>query len=165
MSVKHFKGIIILLTISVVLSLTYNYFSPSSIALIGNWDRTKGVVSANSKTSVVKRGREINNSIDMKKIVEDNSALIIDARLEEIFIKGHIPGARSIPLSQFDELIGNFYEAVSMEQKIIIYCSGRECTDSHTLAQKLSEAGYENIKVFAGGFIEWEQEGYQIEKN
>ncbi len=162
---KHFQGIIILLTIAVVLSVTYNYFSLSGISLIGNWDRTKGVVSANTKTSVVKREREINNLSDMKIIVEDNSALIIDARLEEIFIKGHIPGAKSIPLFRFDELVGQFYQAVSMEQKIVVYCSSRECTDSHTLAQKLSEAGYKDVKVYAGGFIEWEQEGYQIEKN
>ncbi len=162
---KHFQGILILLTISVILSFTYNNFSVSGISLIGNWDRTKGVVSANTKTSIVKREREINNLSDMKIIVEDKSALIIDTRLEEIFIKGHIPGAKSIPLSGFDELIGQFYQAVSMEQKIVVYCSSRECTDSHTFAQKLFEVGYEDVKVFAGGFIEWEKGGYQVEKN
>ncbi|MCP3900243.1 MAG: rhodanese-like domain-containing protein [Desulfobacteraceae bacterium] len=162
---KHSKGIIILLIVSVVLSFTYNYFSPSGISLVGDWDRTKGVVSANAKTSVIKRDREINNSIDMKKIVEDSYSLIVDARLEESYIKGHIPGARSIPLSQFGEFIGSFYETVPLERKIVVYCSSRECTDSHALAQKLSEVGYENIQVFSGGFVEWEQGGYQIEKN
>ena len=89
----------------------------------------------------------------------------VDVRLKEIFKKGHIPGAKSVPLSEFDELIGNFYEIVPMERNIVIYCSGRECTDSHAFATKLSEVGYENVKVFTGGFIEWEQEGYIVEKN
>lgn len=161
----HLKSIIIFLTISLILSFSYNYFSPSGIAVIGNWDRTQGVVSANTKTSVVKRDREINKLTDMKKIVEDNSTLVIDVRLEEIFRKGHIPGARSIPLFEFDEFIGDFYETILMEENIVVYCSGRECTDSHTFATKLSEIGYENVRVFAGGFIEWEQEGYLVEKN
>ncbi len=161
----HFKGIIILLTISFVLSFSYNYFSLSGIALIGNWDITQGVVSANSKMSVVKRDREINNLTTMKRIVEDNSALIIDVRLGETFRKGHISGAKSMPLVEFDELIGNFYETISMEQNIVVYCSGRECTDSHAFVTKLSEVGYENVKVFAGGFTDWAKEGYPVEKN
>jgi rhodanese-related sulfurtransferase len=163
--VKHLKGIIILLTISFVLAFSYNYFSPSGIALIGHWDKTQGVVSANEKKSVVKRDREINNLTEMQAIVEKNSALIVDVRLKEIFKKGHIPGAKSVSLSEFDELIGNFYEIVPMERNIVVYCSGRECTDSHAFATKLSEVGYENVKVFTGGFIEWEQEGYIVEKN
>jgi rhodanese-related sulfurtransferase len=163
--VKYFNGIIILFTFSLLLSFSYNYFSVYGIALIGNWDRTKGVVSANKKMSLVKRDREINNLRQMKKIVDNNSALIIDVRLKEIFEKGHIPGAESIPLSKFDELIGKFYEGVPMEQNILVYCSGRECTDSHFFAAKLSEMGYEYVKVFAGGFIEWKQGGYPVEKN
>ena len=162
---KYFNGIIILLTFSLLLSFSYNYFSVSGIALIGNWDRTEGVVSANKKMSLVKRDREINNLTQMKKIVDNNSALIIDVRLNEIFRKGHIPGAKSIPLSKFDELIGEFYEGISMERNILVYCSGRECTDSHFFATKLSEMGYENVRVYAGGFIEWELGGYQVEKN
>lgn len=161
----NLKGIIILLTISYVLAFSYNYFSLSGIAVIGNWDKTQGVVSANKKMPVVKRDREINDLTIMKKIFDDKSALIIDVRSKEIFKIGHIPGAKSIPLSQFDELIGSFYENISMEEKLVIYCSGRECADSHAFATKLTEMGYENVKVFAGGFTEWEQEGFAVEKS
>ena len=61
--------------------------------------------------------------------------------------------------------IGNFYEAYGMEQKIIVYCSSRECKDSHTFADKLSEMGYKSVKVFSGGFSEWEQGDCLVEKN
>lgn len=162
---KHFNGIIILLLISLALSFSYNYLSPSGIALVGNWDRTQGVVSANERNSVIERDREINTLEKMKEVVEKNKALIIDVRLEETFRVGHIPSAISIPISTFDELIGNFYESVTMEQKIIVYCSSRECTDSHGIAQKLSDFGYKDVMVFAGGFNEWEQGGCQVEKN
>ncbi|MCD4743477.1 MAG: rhodanese-like domain-containing protein [Desulfobacteraceae bacterium] len=162
---KHFKGIIILFIISLTLSFFYNSLSPSGIALIGNWDRTKGVVSANKKNSSVEREREINSLDKMKEVVEKNKALIIDVRLEETFRKGHIPSAISIPISIFDELVGNFYESVAMEQEIIVYCSSRECTDSHSFAQKLSEFGYKDVMVFAGGFNDWEQGGGLVEKN
>ena len=162
---KHFKGIILLFFISLTLSFSYNYISPSGIALIGNWDKTQGVVSANAKNSVVKRDREINSLIRMKEIVEENKALIIDVRLAETFKEGHIIHARSVPVSEFDDLIGNLYETVAMEQKIVVYCSGRECTDSHVFATKLSELGYMNALVFTGGFDEWAQGGGEVEKN
>jgi rhodanese-related sulfurtransferase len=163
--VKYFKGIFLLLLISLVLSFSYNYLSPSGIALIGNWDKTKGVISANEKGSVVVRDREVNSVNKMKNIVDDNTFLVIDVRPSGIFQKGHIPRAKSIPISEFEELIGNFYESVTMEQKIIVYCSGRECTDSHIFANMLTEFGYENVQVFAGGFGDWEQSGFKIEKN
>ena len=162
---KYFKGIITLLFISLTLSLSYNYLSPSGIALIGNWDRTKGVVSANAKTSVVKRDREINSLPRMKEIVKENKALIIDVRSAETFKDGHIVNARSIPVSEFDELIGNFYETITMDRKIVAYCSSRECTDSHVFATKLSEFGYMNVLVFTGGFNEWAQGGGEVEND
>lgn len=101
----------------------------------------------------------------MKEIVEENKTLIIDVRLADEFKKGHILHAKSVPLSELDELIGNFYETIAMEQEIIAYCSSRECTDSHSFAEKISEMGYENVKVFAGGFIDWEQGGGRVEKD
>ncbi len=161
----HIKGILLIFFVSSLLSFSYNYISPSGIALFGSWDRTQGVVSANGKQTVIKRDIEINTLEEMKEIIKNNSAMIIDVRLPEVFKAGHIPGAKSFSLSLFDELIGNFYEAYGMGQKIIVYCSSRECKDSHTFADKLSKMGYKSIKVFSGGFSEWEQGDCPVEKN
>ncbi len=132
---------------------------------MGSWDRTKGVVSANIKQSVVKREREINSLEKMQDIVKKNSALIVDVRSKDIFLKGHIPNARSIPLSKFDDLIGDFYKTWQLDQKMVVYCSSPECTDSHTFATKLFKMGYENVLVFPGGFNGWKKEGLKIEKD
>jgi len=123
------------------------------------------VVSANTKTSSINRDIEINSAADMARAVKDDSPLILDVRSNDLFLKGHIPGARSVPLSGFDRFIGTFFTNTPMDQKIIVYCSGRECTDSHTFASKLSEMGYANVKVYAGGFMEWKDKGYKVAKD
>ena len=51
-SSKTAKEIIILLGISVVAAFTVNFFSPSGIAPVGQWDDSKGVITAKAKNDV-----------------------------------------------------------------------------------------------------------------
>ena len=43
---KTAKEIIILLVVSIALAMLVNFLSPSSIALVGQWDTTQGVITA-----------------------------------------------------------------------------------------------------------------------
>ncbi len=156
-------GFSILLFITVLTAFTVNTFSPKGIALVGNWDISKGVISANSKNSAVDPEREIEDMDLLKKIYETKEVLFIDARSENDFSEGHIKGAISFPAYNFENKITEFMTSYDTSVKIITYCSGRECEDSHILAQNLSDMGYTNIKVFIDGFPAWEKRGYPIE--
>jgi hypothetical protein len=46
---KTVKEISILVGASIIAAFAVNYFSPAGIALVGQWDTAKGVITANEK--------------------------------------------------------------------------------------------------------------------
>jgi rhodanese-related sulfurtransferase len=160
---KVIKEAFIISLISIVCGLLVNHFSPAGIALTGSWNTKKGVISANEKNDVVVHEREIQNVDIVKKIFDQGNTLFLDARTSEQYGEGHIHGSISLPVKQFDEWIGTLFEKYPPSTPIITYCSGRECRDSHELAQLLQDAGYENVKVFSDGYPAWEKKEYPIE--
>lgn len=160
---KTLKEVCILILISSFIALTVNSISPNGIALFGQWDTSKGVISANEKNNMVDYQIEIDNITDAKKIYDSKKAIFVDARAYEEFQEGHIKGAASLPINSFDEIIERFLGKYPLSAYLITYCSGRECEDSHNLAQLLSEAGYGNISVFIDGYPLWVEHGYPVE--
>ncbi len=161
---KNMAGeVVILLSISVIVAFTTNYFSPKGIALFGEWDTSKGVVTAKSKEDVVVRDLEIPDILMAKKMYDTGKHLFIDARDPMSYEDGHVKGAISLPIGQFYEIIDDFISQYPLTTPLITYCSGRECDDSHKLAHQFMEEGYAHVNVFIDGYSAWETEGYPIE--
>jgi rhodanese-related sulfurtransferase len=91
----------------------------------------------------------------MKKQYDGNADMVVvDSRPKRTkYDKGHLPGAISIPESQFakmtDQLPGN------KEQLLVFYCGGFKCPLSHKSAKKAIALGYTNVKVFSAGYPAW----------
>ena len=98
----------------------------------------------------------------LKQMTESLPTVIIDTRSPEAFAAGHIPGAVSLPLGDFDAMVEAFAAKIPPQQPIITYCSGRLCQDSHTVAQLLMERGFENVLVYIDGFPGWIENGYPV---
>ena len=49
------------------------------------------------------------------------------------------------------------------DREIIIYCSNYMCTASHFAVQKLLDAGYTKVYVYAAGMAGWFLAGYPVE--
>ena len=82
--------------------------------------------------------------------------IILDARTQEEYDQGHIPGAIVISHVEIAEKAEEVL--TDKEQLILVYCrSGRR---SKIAAEALVELGYTNIKEF-GGIIDWP---YEVEK-
>lgn len=83
-----------------------------------------------------------------------DNVMIIDARpYKGKYIKGHIPGAVSIPDSEFDKKINLLPKDKSM--LLIYYCQGLKCKLSHKSARKAEKLGYTNVKVYAKGYPDY----------
>lgn len=152
------------MSVSVVIAFAVNTFSSNGIAWVGQWDTTKGVITAKANNHILNHDLEIDNVLEAKKIFDSGQALFVDARSFEAYSDGHIKGAVSLPAMEFDEFVEEFMEQYNPSQFIITYCSGRECEDSHDLAERLVEAGFQNVSVYIDGYELWEQRDYPIEQ-
>ena len=160
---KSIKEIIILVSVSVALALVVNTLSPKGIALVGQWDIAKGVITASPAGDAAGQPEEIDSVARAKDLFDKADVLFVDARSQNHYENGHIPGAVSLPVGQFEERIESFLNRYPPAQPIVTYCSGRTCEDSHDLAQFLSDVGFTNVRIFIDGFPGWEAEGYPIE--
>jgi len=162
---KIITGLIIIVGVSLFTAFGVNYVSPKGIALFGEWDTSKGAIRAKSKQDLPYINEiEIKDVRVAKKFFDEGNTIFVDARVYEDYAEGHIQGAASMPVHRFDEMIDDFLHTYSQSQLIITYCSGRECDDSHYLAEQLIDAGYTNIKIFIDGYPDWKKKGYPIEK-
>ncbi len=86
-----------------------------------------------------------------------DTVLWIDARPDEQFARGHVPGAVQLNEDRWDELLRRMLTAWSPERKVVVYCSRQTCNASHEVAERLrKEAGLTNVYVLSGGWEEWE---------
>ncbi len=157
------KQALLLLVLAVSIALVVNQFSPMGIALVGQWDQDKGVISAQAKDEIPDRRLAIDNIKIAKLSYDGGKTLFVDARSNDDYNEGHIKGAISLPVGEFDERVGNLLDHYSPDQSIITYCSGRTCEDSHRLAQMLIDLGYENVSIMIDGFPGWKENGYPVE--
>ena len=91
---------------------------------------------------------------EAKALMDSESGyVIIDARTQEEYDQGHIPGAIMIPEYEIADRAEK--ELPDKNQLILVYCrSGRR---SKIAAEELVKLGYTNVKEF-GGIIDWEYE-------
>ena len=94
-----------------------------------------------------------------------NTAPFLDARRTNVYEQGHIAGARpfSVWESDVDDKVKAFFgEGRDQSQPVVVYCSGGDCEDSHTLAQKLYFVGFDNVLVYKDGFPDWQKRSLPI---
>ena len=91
---------------------------------------------------------------EAKQIMDtEEGYIILDARTQEEYDEGHIPGAIVISHEEIAEKAEDVL--TDKDQLILVYCrSGRR---SKLAAEALVELGYTNIKEF-GGIIDWPYE-------
>ena len=91
-------------------------------------------------------------------------ALPVDARDGALYADGHLPAAVSLPLAEADALMERFRQQVAAERTLILYCNGYGCPDSFDLGVQLIAAGFQDVRVYEGGFPEWQDAGLPVDK-
>ncbi len=83
---------------------------------------------------------------------------IIDSRpMKRRYNNGHIPGAISIPNSQFKKMTNVLPKDKS--KLLVFYCGGVKCMLSHKSAYKAEKLGHTNIRVYSAGYPDWIAQG------
>lgn len=82
---------------------------------------------------------------DVRGLVEEG-AMIIDSREEHEYARGHIKGAKNIPLSQFRDRL----DEIPKDQPVYIHC--RSSQRSYNMCRALMQLGYNPINI-DGSFL------------
>ena len=100
------------------------------------------------------------NTLQATQLMNRDDALVVDLRPAEEFAKGHILGARSIPLSELGR------RAVELDKHkakpVILHCGdGNRAGGGVALLRK---SGFANVVNLSGGYAAWQQAGLPVEK-
>jgi rhodanese-related sulfurtransferase len=135
------------------------------IALCTNHIRSNGIALIRPSTSHGSGGNG-ENIILLQDLIEKlgkPGVIILDARSPEDYWEGHIPGAKNVPSDEIFEEDADFLDEVPLDQEVITYCEGVHCPNAEDMAFLLQERGYEDVKVFLGGWEEWTESGMPVE--
>lgn len=91
---------------------------------------------------------------------DDPAVAVVDVLPPATYRHGHLPGALNLPLTDIE----NAAEVLPDKgQEIILYCASFTCTASEQAAVRLQAMGYENVLDYAGGMIDWLENGGRVE--
>ncbi len=115
----------------------------------------KGFFAPLPEASTQRKAPQFISLDEARALHENQSAMFIDGRHAYDFGLGHIKGAINIPLSEFEVAVP-LLSSIPKDQTLVTYCDGAECNSSIELAVKLDSLGYPNVRIFFGGWKEWQ---------
>jgi len=100
------------------------------------------------------------NTTEATRLINREDAVVIDVRDPAEYAKGHMLGAKNIPLDQLGTRLAELEKHKA--KPLILACdSGRRSGDGVSL---LRAKGFDKAFNLAGGFTGWQQTGLPVEK-
>jgi rhodanese-related sulfurtransferase len=92
----------------------------------------------------------------LRRILADGSAVVVDARKQSEFAAGHIPGARNVDALSSDSASAVERLVAGKKNKaVVLYCNGPFCRASKFLGEHLAAAGFTNVRRYQLGMPVW----------
>lgn len=104
------------------------------------------------------------NTEQLRQILDDGSAVVLDSRSRAQYAAGHIPGAINISLPS-DATDADYINLVQRllggdkKSALVLYCNGPRCGASRTLSKRLVDGGFTNVRRYQLGIPIWRSLG------
>jgi rhodanese-related sulfurtransferase len=104
---------------------------------------------------------------EFRAAVDDGKTLVIDARDDVAFARGHVPRSLSLPNRRFDARYAQLRARLEADRArpIALYCTNTYCGDSTEVQARLQSLGYTNVTVFPDGWDAGKTAGFPEEKS
>ena len=162
--IKLFSNGVGIIIFASILALFYNSFSGRGISLIGSWSSMIFSDSLIVPYSYQEGDPQAMSISEAMMEFQASHTLFLDARSEFDYKQGHIKGALNLPFEEFDDFYPKVASKLPKDKTIIAYCDGTECELSLFLTRILREKGYQDLKIFFGGWAVWEEADLPIGK-
>lgn len=93
-------------------------------------------------------------------LINREKAVVIDVGEPDEFKAGHVGGARSVPLSQFEKRLPEVVKNKALPV-ILVCATGARASRAEAMAKRL---GYEKAQALAGGLKAWKDANLPVEK-
>lgn len=80
---------------------------------------------------------------------------------EASYRQGRLPGAQLFPHTEVEARATA--QLPDKAAPVVVYCASGACPNSHTAAALLTELGYADVAVYAGGKADWLRSGRSLE--
>jgi rhodanese-related sulfurtransferase len=97
---------------------------------------------------------------ELMKRVRNGEVTVLDVRPAEEYRAGHIPGARSVPVSE----LGKRLAELPKNREIVAYCRGPQCVMAIEAVELLRKKGFRAHRM-EEGVMHWRARGWRIEKS
>jgi rhodanese-related sulfurtransferase len=101
------------------------------------------------------------NRDEVRKLIEADDVVVLEALPASDYESGHLPGARNMPHDQVDELAAGLVP--DKDTPVVVYCAGGTCENSAIAARRLEQLGYTNVADYAPGKPDWSEAGLPLE--
>jgi rhodanese-related sulfurtransferase len=93
---------------------------------------------------------------DMRKVLAQSSAVVVDTRTRAEFDAGHIPGAHTLGVPSAEAVAAVTQLVAGDKSKpLVLYCNGPFCQASRRLADQLAESGFTDVRRYQLGMPVW----------
>ena len=104
----------------------------------------------------------------VRQLLADGSAILLDSRKRAEFDAGHIAGARNVappPGTAPEEYVAAIERFVggNKSQPLVVYCNGQYCRQGRQLSAQLVESGFSNVRRYQLGIPVWRALGLPVE--
>ena len=100
------------------------------------------------------------STLQATQLMNRDDAVVVDLRAADEYAKGHILGARSIPIADLERRAGELDKYKS--KPVIVHCGdGNRAGAGIPLLRK---QGFANVVNLSGGYAAWQQAGLPTEK-
>jgi len=100
------------------------------------------------------------STLEATQLINRSDALVVDLRSAEDYAKGHILGAKSIPLADLERRAGELEKLKA--RPLILHCADGNRTGGGVAL--LRAKGFDKAHNLAGGYAAWLQAGLPVEK-
>ena len=100
------------------------------------------------------------STLQATQMMNREDALVIDVRDADAYAKGHILGAKSIPLVELGRRAADLQKHKA--KAVIVSCQNGD--RSASAAATLRQNGFARVHPLNGGFAAWQQAGLPVEK-
>jgi rhodanese-related sulfurtransferase len=142
-----------IVTLSAALALGVNAMRPGGLPLLE--------AAQQSVVAEAVSGGEISIQ-DAALLLLSNRAVFLDARSVGEYVAGHIKGALSVPVEDYEGAKGQIKAAAAGKEAVITYCDGMFCPLGQELADLLRTDGIENVRVLKNGWELWTHENLPV---